>query len=79
LQLQPSTPQAAAAVGSTAADADAAAAAMEALHVHQVYDAIAVHFSATRFAVWPKVGAHVTLLGFHAVRMEASFTSVCFS
>jgi hypothetical protein len=23
--------------------------------VHRVYDAIAPHFSATRFAIWPKV------------------------
>lgn len=33
-----------------------AAAAMEGRHVHAVYDVIASHFSATRFAVWPKVG-----------------------
>jgi hypothetical protein len=36
--------------------AEAAARKLEALHVHQVYDAIATHFSSTRFAVWPKVG-----------------------
>jgi hypothetical protein len=36
---------------------EAAAAALEAAYVHQVYDAIAPHFSATRFAIWPKVGA----------------------
>lgn len=28
---------------------------IEKRHVHQVYDAIAMHFSATRFAKWPKV------------------------
>lgn len=39
----------------TAEAADAAAAQLEQLYVHQVYDAIASHFSATRFAVWPKV------------------------
>ncbi len=31
---------------------------LEALHVHSVYDIIADHFSATRFAVWPKVFLH---------------------
>mmetsp|Transcript_7559 Transcript_7559/g.21444 ORF Transcript_7559/g.21444 Transcript_7559/m.21444 type:complete len:648 (+) Transcript_7559:194-2137(+) len=29
--------------------------ALEATHVHQVYDAIAPHFSSTRVAVWPEV------------------------
>lgn len=28
---------------------------MEARYVHNVYDIIATHFSATRFAIWPKV------------------------
>ena len=28
---------------------------LEARHVHSVYDIIASHFSATRFAIWPKV------------------------
>lgn len=28
---------------------------MEARYVHSVYDIIATHFSATRFAIWPKV------------------------
>ena len=28
---------------------------MEHLYVHRTYDAIAPHFSATRFAIWPKV------------------------
>jgi hypothetical protein len=36
-------------------DPEAAAEQMEAAFVHQVYDAIAPHFSATRFAIWPKV------------------------
>jgi len=30
-------------------------AGMESRHVHAVYEVIASHFSATRFAVWPKV------------------------
>lgn len=34
---------------------DAQLEAWEARHVHSVYDVIASHFSATRFAVWPKV------------------------
>jgi hypothetical protein len=29
---------------------------LESTYVHSVYDAIAPHFSATRFAIWPKVG-----------------------
>ena len=29
---------------------------LEAQYVHQVYDAISPHFSATRFAIWPKYG-----------------------
>lgn len=29
--------------------------------VHNVYDAIAPHFSATRFAIWPKVGSPTPL------------------
>jgi len=33
---------------------EAEAAALEAAHVHAVYEAIAAHFSDTRFAVWPK-------------------------
>eukprot|EP00884_Botryococcus_braunii_P003339 jgi/Botrbrau1/13005/Bobra.0389s0004.1 len=35
---------------------------MEELHVHNVYDTIAPHFSATRFAVWPKVRAYIDSL-----------------
>ncbi|KAF6253259.1 hypothetical protein COO60DRAFT_433924 [Scenedesmus sp. NREL 46B-D3] len=60
-QQQPPPPElhsvdaAAAAAAAGSAAVDAAAAAMERLHVQEVYDAIAVHFSATRFAVWPKV------------------------
>lgn len=48
-------------------DADALAAAMEAVHVVQVYDAIAGHFSSTRFAVWPKVRAFLESLAPHGV------------
>ncbi len=36
-------------------DISTTAAALEAAHVHTVYDAIAGHFSATRFAVWHNV------------------------
>ena len=36
-------------------ESEAAAEQMESTYVHQVYDAIAPHFSATRFAIWPKV------------------------
>ncbi len=36
-------------------DSDAAAASYEQSHVHAVYDAIADHFSATRYAPWPLV------------------------
>ncbi len=32
---------------------------MERRYVHGVYDIIAGHFSATRFAVWPKVSLHL--------------------
>jgi predicted HD phosphohydrolase len=46
---------AASGVGDAAA-LELAARRLEALHVHSVYDAIAPHFSATRFAIWPKVG-----------------------
>ncbi|MEW5315958.1 MAG: hypothetical protein WDW38_007352 [Sanguina aurantia] len=35
--------------------ADRSAAELEAEHVHKVYDAIAPHFSSTRFAIWPRV------------------------
>ena len=31
---------------------------LEDAHVHQVYDAIAPHFSSTRFAIWPKCAAY---------------------
>lgn len=31
---------------------------MEARYVHNVYDIIATHFSATRFAIWPKVAVY---------------------
>ncbi len=41
---------------------EAAAEQLEAQHVHQVYDAIASHFSATRFAVWPKVRVTLPLV-----------------
>jgi alkylated DNA repair protein alkB family protein 8 len=37
-------------------------AALEAQHVSNVYDAIAPHFSATRFAIWPKVRAFIDSL-----------------
>lgn len=32
---------------------------LEAAHVHSVYEAIAAHFSATRFAIWPKARWHI--------------------
>ena len=35
--------------------AERSAAEMEGRHVHAVYEVIAVHFSSTRFAIWPKV------------------------
>jgi len=38
-----------------AADSDQLSEQLESAYVHQVYDAIAPHFSATRFAIWPKV------------------------
>ena len=41
--------------GSDSSRRDAELEAWEAQHVHGVYDVIASHFSATRFAVWPKV------------------------
>ncbi|GIL80789.1 hypothetical protein Vretifemale_9845, partial [Volvox reticuliferus] len=41
---------------------EARLAALEAEHVHKVYDAIAPHFSATRFAIWPKVRAFIESL-----------------
>jgi len=44
------------------AAAEAAAKAMEGVHVHAVYDSIAGHFSSTRFAVWPKVRAFLQSL-----------------
>lgn len=37
--------------------AESQLAALEARYVHAVYDAIAPHFAATRFAVWPRVRA----------------------
>ena len=42
--------------------ANAAAEDLENRHVHAVYDVIASHFSATRYAVWPKVGAFLHAL-----------------
>jgi hypothetical protein len=36
---------------------EAALRQLEQTHVHEVYDVIAPHFSATRFAIWPKVRA----------------------
>ncbi|KAL4441225.1 hypothetical protein ABPG77_011462 [Micractinium sp. CCAP 211/92] len=41
--------------GLAGASLDASLAALEARHVHAVYDAIAPHFASTRFAVWPRV------------------------
>ncbi|KAG2425074.1 hypothetical protein HXX76_013983 [Chlamydomonas incerta] len=37
-------------------------AALEAEYVHKVYDAIAPHFSSTRFAIWPRVRAFIESL-----------------
>ncbi|KAK9805819.1 hypothetical protein WJX73_003535 [Symbiochloris irregularis] len=42
--------------------ARAGAACLEVAYVHQVYDAIAPHFSSTRFAVWPKVREFINSL-----------------
>lgn len=50
---------------------EAEALRLEAAHVHSVYEAIAAHFSATRFAIWPKArwradscpGMHLKALG----------------
>jgi hypothetical protein len=35
-------------------EVDCAQEQLEARYVHSVYDIIATHFSATRFAIWPK-------------------------
>ncbi|GLC44949.1 hypothetical protein PLESTM_001668100 [Pleodorina starrii] len=43
-------------------DEEARLAALEAEYVHKVYDAIAPHFSATRFAIWPKVRSFIESL-----------------
>lgn len=43
------------------------AGAYEAEHVHNVYDAIAPHFAATRYAPWPAVDAFVASLPRHAL------------
>lgn len=45
----------AAAAAAAAGDGGKAAAAYEDTHVHAVYDAIAPHFSATRYRPWPRV------------------------
>ncbi|GLI71013.1 hypothetical protein VaNZ11_016129, partial [Volvox africanus] len=44
------------------AEEEARLSALEAEYVHKVYDAIAPHFSATRFAIWPKVRTFIESL-----------------
>ena len=39
---------------------EAEALRLEAAHVHSVYESIAAHFSATRFAIWPKARWHAS-------------------
>ncbi|BDA48090.1 probable alkylated DNA repair protein alkB homolog 8 [Coccomyxa sp. Obi] len=48
--------------GSSADQSDEHLERMEARYVHNVYDIIATHFSATRFAIWPKVKAFLQSL-----------------
>ncbi|GFR41729.1 hypothetical protein Agub_g2480, partial [Astrephomene gubernaculifera] len=43
-------------------DEESRLAALEAEYVHKVYDAIAPHFSATRFAIWPRVRSFIESL-----------------
>ena len=43
---------------------------MEVLHVHDVYDAIAPHFSATRFSIWPKVREFLDSLVPHSLLVD---------
>ena len=40
---------------------------MEKSHVHEVYDSIAGHFSATRFAIWPEVKRFLDLMPPHSL------------
>jgi hypothetical protein len=51
-----------AAAASSAGPKERQLAALEARYVHSVYDAIAPHFAATRFAVWPRVRAFLEAL-----------------
>lgn len=44
---------------------------IEKRYVHRVYDAIAPHFSATRFAKWPKVAAFLNSLTADSVVLDA--------
>ena len=44
---------------------------IEKKYVHHVYDAIAPHFSATRFAKWPKVAEFLNSLGSGSVVLDA--------
>jgi len=44
---------------------------IEKKYVHNVYDAIAPHFSATRFAKWPKVAEFLNSLGSGSVVLDA--------
>ncbi|KAL8267397.1 hypothetical protein R6Q59_004741 [Mikania micrantha] len=44
---------------------------IEKKYVHRVYDAIAPHFSATRFAKWPKVSAFLNTLPSGSVILDA--------
>ncbi|KAK1436385.1 hypothetical protein QVD17_02164 [Tagetes erecta] len=44
---------------------------IEKKHVHRVYDAIAPHFSATRFAKWPKVSSFLNNLPSGSVILDA--------
>lgn len=50
-----------------AVPAGAGAAAFESANVHAVYDAIAPHFAATRYAPWPRVDAFLASLPRHAL------------
>ncbi|CAG9463056.1 unnamed protein product [Pedinophyceae sp. YPF-701] len=51
----PAGPDSAASTGADDRALIASPEALETAHVHEVYDAIAAHFSATRFSVWPRV------------------------
>eukprot|EP00873_Tetraselmis_striata_P033272 jgi/Tetstr1/453536/TSEL_040504.t1 len=54
-----------------AAPVDADLEQLEQLHVHQVYNSIAPHFSSTRVAIWPKVREFIEALPTGAVLVDA--------